>query len=59
MEPTEIKLDAAVAAGLITVPLWVGVLHDVSIVASAVAAVCGAIVGLHAVWRIARRRNGK
>lgn len=42
---------------LMTVPLWQIVLQDISLVASAVAAVCGAILGVHAVYRLWRRRR--
>ncbi len=50
-------LEAALGAGLMTTPLWALVLHDVSMLASTVAAICGAIIGVHAVLRLWRQRR--
>lgn len=47
----------ALGAGLMATPAWVQWAQNVSIIAGAVAAVCGAIVGIHAVWRLWRRRH--
>jgi hypothetical protein len=54
----DLKL-VAVGSTLMTTPLWVQVVQSVSLVASMVAAVCGAVVGAHAVYRIIRRQNEK
>jgi hypothetical protein len=54
----DLKL-VAVGSTLMSTPLWVQVVQGVSLVASMVAAVCGAVVGAHAVYRIIRRQNEK
>lgn len=60
VESTAIKVEAGVSAGLLTTPLWVIILNDVSWVAGVVASICGAIVGLHAVYRILKNwRNNR
>lgn len=51
------KVEAVIGAGLFAAPLWVGWIGTVSMVASMIAACCGALVGIHAVWRIWRRRK--
>ncbi len=51
------KVEAVIGAGLLATPLWAGWIGTVSMVASMVAAVCGALVGIHAVCRIWRRRK--
>jgi len=51
----QMKAEAAFGSALATTPLWVLILNDISLVAGAIAAVCGAIVGLYAVWRIWKR----
>lgn len=48
-------VEAGIGAGLLTTPLWALILHDISLIASTVAAVCGAIIGIHAVWRMRKR----
>lgn len=53
-----VKAEALVGGALVTTPVWALVLHEVSLIASTVAAVCGAIVGLHAVYRLWKRRRG-
>lgn len=57
MDPSiaQTKIEASVGAALITTPLWALILQDISFIASTIAAVCGAIIGLHAVWRLLRR----
>jgi hypothetical protein len=50
------RLQATASVPLITAPWWVDVLQNVSLVGSTIAAVCGAIVGLHAVVRLWRKR---
>lgn len=51
----QLKAEGGMAAGLLSVPLWASLVSDVSMLASCVAAICGAIVGVHAVYRIYRR----
>ncbi|HEX9465660.1 MAG TPA: hypothetical protein VGB82_23915 [Alphaproteobacteria bacterium] len=51
------KAEAVLGGGLMTTPGWVVVFQDISLIASTLAAVCGAIVGLHAVWRLWKRRK--
>ena len=53
-----VKAEAIVGGALVTTPVWALALHEVSLVASTVAAVCGAVVGLHAVYRLWKRRRG-
>jgi hypothetical protein len=50
---------AQTAAGLALTasPLWIDFLYTVNIIAAAIAAVCGAIIGVAGVWRIIRRRG--
>ena len=52
---TQAKVEATVGGILIATPLWAVLIQDISMIASAIAAVCGAIIGIHAVWRLARR----
>lgn len=52
----QVKAEAVFGAGLVTTPFWALVFQDISLIASAIAAVCGAIIGLHAVWRLWKRR---
>lgn len=49
------KLELGLGAALVPAPLWVVLVQDVSMIAGLITAVCGAIIGLHAVWRLARR----
>jgi hypothetical protein len=49
------RLDAGIGAALTATPLWATMLHDVSLVASAIASFCGMIVGVGAVMRMWRR----
>ena len=51
------KAEAVVGGVLITTPLWATLIQDISMVASMIAAVCGAIIGVHAVWRLIRRHR--
>lgn len=46
------KTEAALGGVLFVTPLWVTVVQDVSLIAGMVAAVTGAIIGVHAVWRL-------
>jgi hypothetical protein len=52
---TQAKVEATVGGILIATPLWAVLIQDISMIASAIAAVCGAIIGIHAVWRLVRR----
>ena len=54
---TQAKIEAAVGGVLIATPLWARLIQDISMIASMVAAVCGAIIGVHAVWRLIRRHR--
>ena len=58
-DAAQTKLDAAVGGGLMTTPLWALLLHDISTIASAIAAVCGAILGVNAVYRLWRRHGNE
>lgn len=50
------KAEALLGAGLMATPVWaIVVLQYVSLLASVVASVCGAILGVHAVWRLWKR----
>lgn len=51
-DKTIAKLEAAMGAALVPTPLWVILVQDVSMIAGMVAAVCGAIIGVHGVWRL-------
>ena len=55
MTGQEAQFELALGGTLMTTPIWAAVLHDVSLIASGIAAVCGAIIGVHAVWRLCRR----
>ena len=54
---TQAKVEATVGGILVTTPLWATLIQDVSMVASMIAAVCGAIIGIHAVCRLIRRHR--
>lgn len=49
------KFEAGVGAALMTTPAWSLILNDISLIASTIAAIAGAIIGVHAVWRLLRR----
>jgi hypothetical protein len=51
------KLEAIGGGALMTTPVWAMLLHDISLWASTIAAVCGAILGIHAVYRLWRREK--
>lgn len=53
------KAEAAMASVLITTPWWASVLADVNLVATTIATVSGAIVGVHAVWKMWKTRKRK
>lgn len=58
-EETLAKLQAGLGAGLFATPWWAAMIHDISALAGMIAAICGAIIGVHAVYRIYRGRNGR
>lgn len=49
------KTEVILGASLFSWPWWIGALHSVSATASFIAAVCGAIIGIHGVYRIVRK----
>lgn len=49
--------QAALGAVLTVTPLWVVILQDISMIAGGIASICGAIVGIHAVYRLMRLRQ--
>jgi len=51
--------QAMLGATLVTTPGWAMALQNISLIASTIAAICGAVVGLHAVWRICRKKRGE
>lgn len=51
------KAEAALGGVLFITPLWVTVVQDVSMIAGMIAAVAGAIIGVHAVYRLWRRER--
>lgn len=53
---TQTKIDGFLGAGLMTAPLWHLVLSEISLVASCIAAVCGALLGISSVWRLIKDR---
>ncbi len=46
------KSELIVGSVLMTTPLWVTLLREADLIASTIAAVCGAIIGIHAVYRL-------
>lgn len=53
------KSEAFTGMAVATTPFWFVALHEVGILASAVAAVCGAIIGIHGVIRVYRQSKEK
>lgn len=52
--------EACIGAGLISWCFWSKMLTDITTIGSAVAAITGAVVGIHAVYRIYKEwRNGR
>lgn len=51
------KNQALFGLNLFSWATFAAALNDVSIVASCIAAVCGAIIGIHAVWRLWKHRK--
>ena len=47
------------SVGLMTTPIWAAIMTDINLVASTVAALCGAIIGLRAVFLIIRAASRK
>lgn len=56
-ETTQAKFEVVLGGGLVGTPWWATWMESISFGASMVAAVCGAIVGLHAVYRLIKRRQ--
>lgn len=56
-ESAQAKLQIIAGSALAGTPIWVIMLQDVSLIAGAVAAICGAIVGVHGVYRLWRNRR--
>jgi predicted phage tail protein len=52
-------LQTATGAVLLTTPFWADLLYTVNIVAATIASLCGAVVGVTAVWRIVASRRGR
>lgn len=57
MDHLSVRTEATLSAGLLSTPFWVSLLNNIGWLASIIAAVCGAIVGVHAVWRIWKNRQ--
>lgn len=51
------KTEMVLSGSLLTAPFWVDVFAMVNQVASTIAVMTGAIVGIHAVYRIWKNRN--
>lgn len=51
------RIQTAVGAGLVTTPFWVDLLQAMSLVAGTIAAITGAILGVHGVWKMIRGRK--
>lgn len=58
-EMAQAKFEVALGGGLVATPWWATWMESISFGASMVAAVCGAIVGLHAVYRLVKRAREK
>ena len=50
------KVEAVTGVALAIAPLWVTYLNDVSVVLGFVASLCGAVIGMHGVYRLVRRK---
>lgn len=48
--------EAAIGGGLMLTPWWAKWLHVVAGVAGDLAAICGFIIGVHAIYRLVRAR---
>lgn len=55
MDAMGAKAQAFTGLAITSTPFWVFALHEIGILASAVAAVCGAIIGIHGVVRLYRQ----
>ena len=53
------KTQIAVGSALSATPFWLTAFQNVSIVAGAIATVCGAVIGLHGVWALIRKWRQK
>ncbi len=54
-ELVQAKLQIGLGGALVATPWWTELFTNIHLIFGAVAAVCGAIVGVHAVWRVLRR----
>lgn len=55
-EQTIAKGQVIIGAGLMSTPWWATALQSVTLIASAVAAICGAIIGVCGVVQLWRKR---
>lgn len=55
LDQSQARGEVAYGAALAATPLWSNLLHDVNLIASTIAAVAGAIIAVHGVYRIVRR----
>lgn len=46
------KAEASIGGVLVAAPWWSHYLVEINVIAGTIATICGAVVGLHAVWRI-------
>lgn len=51
------RVDGITGGVLLTSPFWIPVLQSVNFIAGVIASVCGAVLGIHAVWRLIRNRG--
>lgn len=51
-EAAQLKTQVVLGGGLVSTPWWASTLETVNLVASTIAVVCGAIIGLHGVWKL-------
>lgn len=54
MEQGQAKLQVVVGSVLTATPWWASAIETTSLIAGMIAAVCGAIVGLHGVYKIVK-----
>lgn len=50
-------LEAVTGSIMVLAPVWINWMHVATDVGAAVTAVSGAILGIHSVWRMIRRKN--
>lgn len=54
-----IKIDAVISSALVSMPVWNYYLQCINEIASLIAAICGAIVGTHAVYRLWKKHRSE